>query len=619
MNPLQALANRVSRRSSWQASVLLWVLLPGPRDGTAEPLQPPRRLLLGEGTHDPGAAGGKRAGFAIARKDDGTFAFYNPLAPGAGPLVLPDASGASVTLLPALPEALATSRPLLESGLLNNAQVLLSSDGGVRSVFVQADRFSREEAAKIGLSTYLDVWFRQGDATGARDAVRTWRGYNGSQMEYQRLRGGRILVPHGSMIPHAKAVPPTGRHETVVEYSDDGGATWRLSESRLTSPCYEGFNGSNEGACEPCFEELGDGRVWMLMRTQAGCLYESFSSDSGTTWSAAAPTRFRTSTGPANLLRHRDGRLVLTWNHCELPPRHEGEGVYGGRDALHLAISDDDGKTWRGFREIYLDHRRNDNPASNGDRGTAYPLGAFTADGSLVILAGQGEGGRNPILVDPGWITATKAETDFRDGLAQWSVYQHTGPAERWWRAREIGCELIETPGEPGTKSLRVRRPDGKEPDTAVWNFPNGWSGELTARILLSDGSPGATVLLNDRFFDPSNPLAEKRAVFRFDLKPGDCPPGAWHDLSLRWDLGKGRCECRLGNRLVATLPILTNTLNGISYLRLRSAAATPDPRGLVVRRVAVHLADPVAPPATAEAVRASQEEYVRTVVAGWK
>lgn len=585
----------------------------------AEPPQPPRMLFLGEGIHDPGAAGGKRTGFAIARKDDGTFAFYNPLSPGAGPLALPDASGAMHTLLPALPEALAASRPLQESGILNNAQVLLSSDGVVRSIFVQADRFPKEEVAKIGLSTYLDVWFRQGDATGARDAVRTWRGYNGSQMEYQRLRGGRLLVPHGSMIPHAKAVPPTGRHETVVEYSDDGGATWKLSESRLTSPCYEHFNGSNEGACEPCFEELGDGRIWMLMRTQAGCLYESFSSDGGTTWSPAAPTRFRTSTGPANLLRHRDGRLVLTWNHCELPPRHEGEGVYGGRDALHIAISDDEGETWRGFREIYLDHRRNDNPASNGDRGTAYPLAAFTDEGTLVVLAGQGEGGRNPILVDPDWITATTAESDFRDGLAQWSVYRHTGPAKRWWRAREVGCELIETPGEPGTKSLRVRRSEGKEPDAAVWNFPNGWSGELTARILLPAGSQGAVISLNDRFFDPSNPLGEERAVFRFELKPGDLSPDVWHDLTLRWHAGEGRCECRLGDRLAANLPILTNTLNGVSYLRLRSAAVTPDPQGLVVRRVAVNLTDPFAPAASGEAVQASQEEYVKTVVAGWR
>ena len=31
-----------------------------------------------------------------------------------------------------------------------------------------------------------------------------WRGYNGSQMEYEQLPGGRIIVPYGSFQPHAK-------------------------------------------------------------------------------------------------------------------------------------------------------------------------------------------------------------------------------------------------------------------------------------------------------------------------------------------------------------------------------------------------------------------------------
>ena len=126
----------------------------------------------------------------------------------------------------------------------------------------------------------------------------TWRGYNGSQMEYQQLRSGRLLVPHGSLIPHARAVPPTGRHETVIQFSDDGGTTWKLSKSKLIAPCYPGFNGSNEGACEPAFEELKDGRIWMLMRTTAGFLYESFSSDHGTTWAPARARCLATTAAP---------------------------------------------------------------------------------------------------------------------------------------------------------------------------------------------------------------------------------------------------------------------------------------------------------------------------------
>lgn len=587
--------------------------------------EPPRMLFLDDAGHDATAPSGTRTGYAILRREDGSFCFYNPYSPNAEPLRLADAQGTMHTLLPALPEALAKSKPLIDSGILNNAQTLLSADGTVRSIMVKSERLSKEDAARIGLSMYLDMWYQQGNAASVSAPVRTWRGYNGSQMEYQRLANGRLLVPHGSMLPHAKAVPPTGRHETVIEYSDDGGASWQLSASKLTSPCYEGYNGSNEGACEPCFEELRDGSILMLMRTQAGCLYESISKDNGTTWSAAAPSRFRTSTGPANLLRHRDGRLVLTWNNCELPLKHEGVGVYGGRDALHIAISSDDGRTWQGFREIYLDHRRNDNPAASGDRGTAYPLAAFTDDGQIVVLAGQGKGGRNPILVDPDWLTATSAESDFHDGLAQWAVYQHIGPAKRWWRARRIGCELIDTPDEPGTRSLRVRHATaGKdeapsEPDTAVWNFPNGWRGELTARIRLPAGSQGATFSLNDRFFDPSNTLGEDVAVFQARVTTADVKADGWHTLSLRWDLNRHQCEYRLDEQLITTVPLRTRALNGVSYLRIRSIAQAPDPHGIIIRRVQVKITDPNAPAVTSDDITAWQDEYVKSVVSRWQ
>ena len=589
----------------------------------ANAIEPPRMLFLEDAGHDATAPSGTRSGYAILRRQDGTFCFYNPYAPSAEPLSLPDAKGVKHTLRPALPESIAQSKPLIESGILNNAQTLLAADGTVRSVVVKSEKLSKEDAARIGLPLYLDMWYRQGNATSVSEPMRTWRGYNGSQMEYQRLASGRLLVPHGSYLPFAKAVPPTGRHETVIEFSDDGGTTWQLSASKLKSRCYEGFNGANEGACEPCFEELRDGSIWMLMRTQAGCLYESLSKDNGTTWSSAAPSRFRTSTGPANLLRHRDGRLVLTWNNCELPLKHGGVGVYGGRDALHIAISNDDGRTWQGFREIYLDHRRNDNPAASGDRGTAYPLAAITEDGQIVVLAGQGKGGRNPILIDPDWITATKAESDFSDGLAQWTTYQHIGPAKRWWRARRVGCELIETPGEKDMRSLHVRHASStdapSEPDTAVWNFPNGWRGELTARIRLPAGSQGATFSLNDRFFDPSNTMGEDVAVFQARVISENTKPDTWHTLSLRWDLSTGQCEFYIDDKLISKLPLHSRTLNGVSYLRICSAASTPDPHGIIISRVKAQISDPNAPSVTREEIVAWQQEYVKTIVSRWQ
>lgn len=590
----------------------------------AVPADRPTMLFQSKSIKDAGAAGGAQTAFAMMRLPDGSFAFYDRYAPGNGPLRLPDADGRVHELLPYLPAQLLQSQAIMDSGVLSNTQVILTRDNEVRSVFVKSESLDREAAAKVGLPRYLNVWIRRANMNHVFDPLMTWRGYNGSQMEYQQLSSGRLLVPHGSFLPGARAVPPNGRHRTIIEYSDDGGTDWKVSSSMLSSPCYPGFNGSNEGLCEPAFEELNDGRIWMLMRTQAGFLYESYSSDQGTTWTPARASRFNTSTGPPNILRHRNGLLVVCWNNCEMPPRHQGDGVYGGRDALHIAVSDDDGLSWRGFREIYLDHRRNDNPTKSGDRGTAYPLGAFNSDGRIVVIAGQGAGGRNPILIDPEWIKETEAETDFSDGLEQWSVYKHYGPAQGWWRARAVGCRLVPDPADADRQCLHIRRPDELPADGATWNFPNGWKGSLTARIMIHNGFHGGVLCLNDRMFDPANDLGEEFAVFRAEIETDGTigttklTPGEWADIRFDWDLTDGFCELSVNGTSAGKLPLQHQTLNGLSYIRLRSVATERDTAGFLVGRVNVSIADPVAPACSPADQLAHEKRYVEKMVPLW-
>ena len=100
-------------------------------------------LFLEDAGHDATAPSGTRSGYAILRREDGSFCFYNPYAPSAEPLSLPDAKGVKHTLRPALPESLAKSKLLIESGLLNNAQTLLAADGTVRSITVKSERHSK--------------------------------------------------------------------------------------------------------------------------------------------------------------------------------------------------------------------------------------------------------------------------------------------------------------------------------------------------------------------------------------------------------------------------------------------------------------------------------------------
>ena len=52
---------------------------------------------------------------------------------------------------------------------------------------------------------------------------------------------------------------------------------------------------------------LPDGRIWMLIRTQTGYLYELFSDD-GSRWTVPQPTPFVSSSSPAAVLTLADGR-----------------------------------------------------------------------------------------------------------------------------------------------------------------------------------------------------------------------------------------------------------------------------------------------------------------------
>jgi len=301
-----------------------------------------------------------------------------------------------------------------------------------------------------------------------------------------------------------------------------------------------------------------------------------------------------------------------------MPPRADRDGVYGGRDALHIAVSDDEGETWRGFREIYLDHRRNDNPAKTGDRGTAYPLGAYTSDGRIVVLAGQGKGGRNPILIDPEWIVETEASVNFTDGLKQWSTYIHHGHAKRWWRARAPGATLIDHPDDKTRKCLHVRKQPDLPPDGATWNFPNGWQGSLEARVRVCSGSQGSVIALNDRMFDPANDFGEELAVFRVSLSDFSLTPDKWHLLRFDWDLSTQRCHLKMDDAKPVELPLRHPTLNGLSYIRFRSTAKETDPLGLLVENVKVTITKASAPGCSPQEQESHERRYVEQVVPNW-
>ena len=429
----------------------------------------------------------------------------------------------------------------------------------------------RGDGRNIAVDRFIDLWHLRTTQKGTvfTPPQRIFEGYVGSIQQMLQLRSGRILLPFALWVGGRPQAPPTGPNETTAVYSDDDGATWTLSPSRLVAPVFDGYNGGNVGAIEPSVLERTDGTLWMLMRTQTGFLYESTSTD-GSTWPAAKSSGIRSSTGPPFLLRLRDKRVVLFWNHAEMPPKVAGQGVYGGRDALHAAISADEGKTWTGFREVYRDRFRHQTPPKTGDRGTAYPYAVQLPDGRIALTSGQGMERRVLVLMDADWLSETTAADKFADGIAQWSVFLGVGPASGWWRDRVSGARMVD-----GALELSVR--PSLPRDGAVWNFPLARAGTLT----LSVRGSGGTIGLTQRFYDPGDDNGDRDAVFQVALP--DLTGSAWHTLKLDWDAAAASATLSVDAKPARKIPANNPAEHAASYLRLRSTGGT-----FQVREVAV-------------------------------
>lgn len=196
-------------------------------------------------------------------------------------------------------------------------------------------------------------------------------------------------------------------------YSDDDGRTWKIS-GKVQAPPHKkgGFHKGvrwNHGAVEPTIAELSDGRLWMIMRTAQDRHYQSFSKDGGETWSEPTPSPFFGTITMPTLRKLSDGRLLFFWcNTTPLPELATANGVwedvFTNRDALHVTISEDDGKSWTGFRELLLNDERNSSNFGStrpGEDKSVHQVQAVeTPPGKVLVSAGQHNLCRKLILME---------------------------------------------------------------------------------------------------------------------------------------------------------------------------------------------------------------------------
>jgi hypothetical protein len=424
-----------------------------------------------------------------------------------------------------------------------------------------------------------------------------WEGYVGSINSVIQMKEGRIILPFHYLTKRTwsnrgeglDAFWYAGQNSTTVIYSDDNGETWQLSPSELKvqTPSVDRY-----GAIEPVVLQLMDGRVWMLIRTQMGRFYESFS-EHGDLWSYPGPTRLISSDSPAGMVRLPDNRIFLLWNKCLRFPY-----ALGGRHVLHAAISEDDGKSWIGHREAARDPLRHQPPPPKGDHGTAYPYPAALKNGKVIITTGQGKGRISIILIDPDWLYEKRQECYFTEGFDEaWSVF---------------GCRGVDLKPHPQKRNsyvLSVSKIHRQWPAAAVWNFPCGKKGILQITFSLTEGFGGANIMLSDHFSVPFDPEDGIYALFNIWISPEGklagkemLETGRWYLLKLKWDCLAGKCGVYLEDRQttdgkhngkkttdrkVAVIQ-LQHYSDGACYLRIHSSALEKEKGSLLVEHVNV-------------------------------
>ncbi len=435
-------------------------------------------------------------------------------------------------------------------------------------------------------------------------------------------KGGCVFNPIKSAFSNRIWVTyQTGEHAATAAfaYSDDWGETWKVSTTKQTAQHeifypHKGIRWSVGNGTEPYAVELSENKMMMIIRNSTDQFYQSFSYDRGETWSDPEPSQFYGSNTTAFLLRLCDGRTLTFWNNTKPLPEFNHDVYFGGkevglgimedaftnRDAAHAAITDDEGNTFKGYREIFLNPVRNNNDfryiggRTHSNDKSVHQFQAFELPfNKILVSAGQNLSSCRMLIFDIDWLLENSREETFIMGLSNVStqVYvksllSHTPDNGHCALNRTNGAILMPSPDRAPYDVLYVsKRSDERlisEVQGVTFNFPVSKQGEVTTDVFMVEKD--IRISLCDRWFNPCDNYIPQSANFFFELNKADIGEG-FKEIKIKYDTEKGFGEVYVEDKFMFNLKMTAPCPTGVSYIVIQ-CATDGESKGFYINKI---------------------------------
>lgn len=584
------------------------------------------------------------------------------LAAWAGPVAWPAPTGPAKVYFDSIWEPRVVAVPLGDSGpgaiavlpdgeIVNRGARLYGTNRVALAMSSRDFGFSWTVRAPSGADAALRPcpWADYGISVGCVDRAKEqgvcWRRETGKDGREVRSRipiegvssYGRLLALPGRrrwIFSFYRKCPDRIGYYPCLVYSDDDGRSWSkrveildvLYTDAIEPP--DKAHRWNTGCHEPDVVEFSDGTLYMMTRSGGDHAVCYLSRDGGETWGPRfePPAFWQSNTMPL-LRRLKDGRILCIWNNAQILPRRDAsenpelgptalngrwETVFTNRDVLHAAITEDDGRTWIGFREIALNEIRNREDYREAGNEFWQMRGGHGIDksvhqaelvempgGKVMVCYGQAVSSRRIAVFDVQWLYETGREETLRGGTANLSNHLFVKSLLGGYAGWSGHCAMNRIPGavmtrEPdtarGTKReclqlCRIR--DDRLVDDrqgVVWNFPAARRGTVSFECRV-DGE-GALVSLCDHWINPCDWAIRERAMASLPLSAETLGGAArWRTVTVAWDLAAATVTLACDGR-AATAPLKTAGFSpyGVSYFHLQALAEGDDQKGVYFR-----------------------------------